>query len=411
MLQKSHVLLVFRVIVIPGKSAIYCTTLAMIDTIKLAYPLTRELRLLFDKYTERLQRISPNGEIEWEQKKVRLEHDDFTSSYSGLRIFLREISDCLDLGFPAEFFNSSVKRIKSLVFFEFSLQKWQSPSAYNNLNTTLQTDLNALSRWISELSLALNYDFVEDDFILYRVDLSRNFNLLNCSPPQYFRCAEIHFSNHPSADGKHDKIGYCLAHRSPGYLTKKIYWKGSEFNDVERKKRREVYTPSYIAGDFHYPCTGPFVPLRPDQIDDLQRMIRFEMEFRRAYLEKNEMRKIIDIIKLLPRFEKESKKYFTVPLIVKGQVIAQLDLSPSESMVIDMVRRFGLKGGKQEFLKIRKLRQWYNIKKDLSSKSIYLESLDNHEYRYHGTEIFVNPEVLAFQFEESAYSDDLRATA
>lgn len=282
----------------------------MIDTIKLAYPLDSLLLQLFDKCTERLQKISPDGDLLWEKSSVR--GDSMPSHYSGLRITTRKKQEMIDLGFA-----SKSAKIKDVVFFEFSLQKWQSPSAYNNKNSQISSDMDALNRWIRELSLSLSYVFQRDLFMLYRCDLSRNFLLLNASIDEYMRAAEISFSTHHASDGKMFRNGHGIAHRSPDYLGKKIYSKWHEFFDVERKKHPHLYNLQYLTGEQQTDFKTELQPLSAQELADIQKMLRFEMEFKRKYMEAHCMKTIDDIPKLVPQFEQECTKFMSVALLNK----------------------------------------------------------------------------------------------
>lgn len=374
----------------------------MIDTIKLAYPLDSTLSMLFDKHTERLQKISPDGDLLWEKSTVR--GDCMPSHYSGLRVTLRRKSDMLDLGF-----DSVSSKIKDLVFFEFSLQKWQSPSAYNNLNTHLSTDLKALDRWIRDLSCAVEFVFRRDLFTLYRCDLSRNHLLLNAKIEEFIRCAEITFSTHHASDGKMFRTGHSIAHRSPDYLGKKIYSKWHEFDQVERKKHPYLFGFNYLTGqtDAHIYKTD-LKPLSTSELADLQRMLRFEMEFKRKYMEAHNMRTIDDIPKLVPKFEQECAKFMSVALLDKMTP----DFTPQEKEVVEFVRIKGYKSGRDQYVSKYSRATWFRHKASLAQRGVFLESLDNSEFRLKGLDLFYNPERLQFQLIEAPYADyDLAAAA
>lgn len=360
----------------------------MIDTIKLSYPLDYTLFRILDNNAERLQKVSPDGEILWEKSLNR--GDFMPSHYSGLRVTTRRKQDLLNAGF------SGLEKIKDVAFFEFSLQKWQSPSAYNNKNTRLETDMAALLDWIKKLSSALDYVFVPEKFSLYRVDLSQNYLLNNSSPKDYLRCLELSFSRHPESDSKTERNGHMIALRS-AWVGKKIYYKGQEFLDVERKKHRSIYTDSYCGGDKENDNPCDLVPLTPQEIDLLMRMVRFEVEFKRQYLSRYDMTTINDIPKLTERFDNEKSKYINIPILVKGEFKGALLLSAIENMIVDSVRRFGLKEAKNQYVARYSERSWYRNKRNLAARNIYLEALDNLEYRLEGADIFINPEMINFQ--------------
>lgn len=366
----------------------------MIDTIKLAYPLDidDELFKLLNSRSERLQKLSPDGEILWEKSVVR--GDCMPSHYSGLRITTRRKKDLLEAGFQVK------EGVRDLAFFEFSLQKYQSPSAYNNKNTELETDIEALKGWVNTLSTVLNYPFDIDEFKLYMVHLSQNFLIMNASPIDYLRSTELSFSRHPDSDGKMAREGHSIALRSV-WIGKKIYYKGKEFQDVERKKHKHLYTDRYCDGQVTGNSQG-VVPLTPEEINDLLRMIRFEIEFKCKYLERSEVKKIMDIPILLNRFEEEKKKYLIRELLEKGEPC----LSAQQERAVTFVRRFGVKEAKIRFIEQNSERTWYRIKRELASKSIYLEALDNIEFRLEGRDIFHNPEALDFQLVLAPFQEE-----
>jgi hypothetical protein len=362
----------------------------MIDTIKLAYPLDPELETLLERRSERLQRVSPDGEMLWEKSVVK--GDCMPSHYSGLRITTRKQKDLVDAGFRVK------ARVSDVAFFEFSLQKYQSPSAYNNLNTNIDTDLKALDGWINDLSNALGYAFVRDRFELYRVDLSKNYLLLNAKPTDYLRSLELTFSKQRDSEQKIQRDGTGIYLRSR-WLGKKIYYKGQEFLNVERKKRT-FYSDKYCNGEKSV-YTGELVPLSLSEINDLMRMIRFECEFKLMYLERHKMKKIKDIPLLCGRFEEENDKYMNVPVLVQGD----LRLSAREEQVINLVRRVGYHEAKLIFIQAHSERSWYRIQRELKARSIHLEALDNFEYRTQGLETIINPERLEFQIVIAPYQE------
>lgn len=368
----------------------------MIDTIKLSYPLDLTLYRLLEDNSERLQKISPDGEILWEKSVNR--GDFMPSHYSGLRVTTRRVKDLRDAGFIIK--NS----VKDVAFFEFSLQKFQSPSAYNNKNTTIETDMDALGCWINNLASALGYEFQIERFDVYRVDLSQNYIMNNASPKDFLRSIELTLSRHPESDNRTERNGNMIALRS-SWLGKKIYYKGQEFLDVEKKKHRYIYSDAYCGGDKETANTTGLVPLTASEIDDLMRMVRFEIEFKRHYLARYDMEKIKDIPRLLERFETERNKYINIPVLVKGEFTGVLALSPLENMIVDCVRRFGLKEAKNQYLSRYSERSWYRNKRNLASRNIHLEALDNIEYRYTGLEIFHNPEQISFYMELAPFQE------
>ncbi|CAH2032099.1 hypothetical protein [Trichlorobacter ammonificans] len=373
----------------------------MIDTIKLAYPLDNRLLALLDGCAERLQKLSPDGEILWEKSIVR--GDVMPSHYSGLRISIRRVNELYS------FLNEDQSRnIGDLAFFEFSLQKWQSPSAYNNRNTTIATDMLALHEWILTLSRALEYEFDPEGFRLYRVDLSQNFLLKHGKPADYIRCLEITFSRHPTADNRLERTGYAVYQRS-SWLGKKLYYKGQEFLDVERKKHKTIYTDRYCANELTESETytpDQLQPLTPTEINELMSMVRFEVEFKRDYFQRYKMATIHMIPKLVERFNQEKNKYINIPLIARGEVQGEFALSPSEYFIIELVRVHGLKRAKEVYLLKKSERSWYHHQRQLAGRGIHLSALDNSKYRYSEEERFINPEQKDYQLELAPFQED-----
>ena len=307
------------------------------------------------------------------------------------------------MGFNPDFINCE----KDVAFFEFSLQKWQSPSAYNNHNSSVHNDLLALAEWVNQLSIALGYVFSLDNFELYRVDLSQNFKVLNCHPRDVIRCLELHFSRNPESDSKIERTGHMIALRS-NWIGKKLYYKGQEFMYVERKKHRYVYSDSYMSGESENSNPLELQPLSSTEIDDLMSMVRFELEFKRAYLKRYNMGKVISILSLVERFESEKAKFLNVPVLARGDLNL---LSPLENHLIDCVRVNGYVNAKNMFIDRYSLRSFYRVKRGLSARSIHLEALENIEYRLQGLNIFHNPERLNFQFELAPFLEPYKKVA
>lgn len=346
---------------------------ALIDTIKIAYPMSQTLYRILEERSERLQKISPDGDIVWEKSFVS--GSCMPSHYSGLRITTVTRRDLIEMGFNSDFIDTE----NDLAFFEFSLQKWQSPSAYNNYNSTIENDLLALRSWITELSSVLEYVFSPDLFRLYRVDLSRNLFLLNCHPPLFIRSIELNFSKHAESDSRLSRHSTSVSLRS-NWIGKKIYYKFQEFMDVERKKHFSVYTPAYLAGetDCERPDDCGFEPLTLEEIKELSSMVRFEMEFKRAYLKRYNMCKIIDITRLVDRFETELDKVFNVPLITNEQLST---MTLQERSLVSLIQDFGYSSGKSAFLNQYSPRYFYKLKKSLLGRGIDLDNLDNIKNR------------------------------
>ncbi len=375
----------------------------MIDTLKVSYPLDRRLAVLLDEKSERLQKVSPDGEVLWEKSVVR--GNCMPSHYSGLRITTRKKKDLLDMGF----INLQESNLPDVAFFEFSLQKYQSPSAYNNKNTDLDVDIQAFYVWVSALSSALEYDFLIAQFELQRVDFSRNYLIQNSTVLDFLRSLELTFSRHPTADTRLERKGSGLFFKS-SWLGKKLYYKYQEFMDVERKKHSGIYTEKRLSGVAELDAYCDFQPLTCAEIDELTRMVRFEIEFKQHYLKRYSVKKIDDVINLLDRFNIEKEKYMEVPLLTKGDLCSSLGLTAAQHQIIDMVRRYGFKEARNQYIQLKSLRSWQRNKSELSAKHIHLEALDNREYRSM-TDIFHNPEVLNFQLELAPFQDEFKKAA
>jgi hypothetical protein len=117
-------------------------------------------------------------------------------------------------------------------------------------------------------------------------------------------------------------------------------------------------------------------PLSSDEVSELVRMLRVEVEFRRTFLKKNNTTSIDSIPDLLARFEEEKAKFITVKKLREG-----VTLTSGEYYVVDLCKRYGYQDAQQEFLKMKNLRTWYRIKKSLRSKGVYLECILNSDWR------------------------------
>lgn len=328
----------------------------MIDTIKLRYPADEYLVSLFDKYSESLYKCSPDGEVLWERKSCQ---DYLPSHFGGLRVNT----------FNPSHFNSKVFS-QDFLTFEFSLQKWQSETGYNQDNTSIEHDINCLHEWVNSLSNELQYVFQIDKFVVYRIDLSENLELINGAVPDYLRSLEIKFSR-----------GAEKVHRYPGgimqgssWLSKKIYWKWGEFESIEKKKNRGLY--AFSEDIDKKPFNKIKRPLTIIEQGKLVRMMRFEIEFRRDYLKKHSKDKVINICDLRAKFLEEKNKFITTKRLKDG-----IGLLPVEYIAVDLTKRFGLSGAKIEFTKLYTERYWYKTKRNLRAKDVYLESIVNEDFR------------------------------
>lgn len=337
----------------------------MIDTIKLAYPYDEKLENILNEYKHKLQKLSPDGSVVWSKEWVQ---DSLPSHFAGLRIMFQKSRELKELGF---------RGCPSLIYFEFSLQKWVSPNGYNNRNTVLDYDIQALDMWFRALSDFTGYGFDYAKFQVYRIDLAQNFLLEgNVGVQDFLRALEIKFSRH--TDGEKVRRYDGALYYSSRWVTKKIYWKWLEFMQVERLKRI-IATDEIGEGamsDEKGIKTDGFQGLTNQEIQELPRMLRFELSFKRPFLKKNGVCQVYDIEKLRDRFEAEKKKYTTVQRIKEG-----LDFTNAEYKVIDLCKRYGYNGAKAEFLKGASIQYFYKVKRSLMTKCVHLECIDNTEWR------------------------------
>ena len=299
----------------------------MIDTIKLSYPYNKRLASILEQKKSRLLMLSPNGQVEFEKGYVK----DLPSHFSGLRI--------------VEHGNQ--------LFFEFSLQKWQSADSYNAENTKLLQDITALNRWIAILASYLGYGFDRSLFLLNRVDLAFNYTLSGTSYIEFFRCAEIHLGR---SEKNVRRYGTTLYYGSQ-WVSKKIYHKYSEYKSIERPKRKR--------NDLH------------ELYIDIK-IIRFEIEFRLAFLKRKGLRSIESIGRLLPRYLEEERKFL---FSVEKFNHSKLNLRPIEKLVCDYVMEKGYLLACEDFKAYKSRATWYRVKKQLKQRGIFLESLETSDLK------------------------------
>ncbi len=363
----------------------------MIDTIRLAYLADSKLIKIVNERSDKLIKVSLNGEVLWQKGFMK---DDLPSHFGGLRIAHIEQSALIQQGF---------KNARDLIQFEFSLQKWQSETGYNNRNTTLEHDLFIIPDWVYVLSKELDYDFVLDLFELYRVDMAQNWLLQGVtSVIEFMECLKVKFSQHEKSGRPQTYDGTIFYGSS--WISKKMYWKHKEFQDIERKKKPHLYRiKEEGASQFNFKefkkqksetsvgadnlKGGVFMSdrvgfdgkraLNQEEIDGMLRMLRFELGYKRAYLERHKIIRIADIPNILAHFEEEKNKY----LLSVKKIGPGLRLKPAEYMMLDLVKRYGVDGAKCEFLKERTSRTWERHKKSLVSKGIYLQSILKDDFQ------------------------------
>lgn len=337
----------------------------MIDTVRLAYPADSRLMALFDSFAERLQKISADGEVIWERSFC---HEALPSSFSGLRVTLQMGSDLKKEGFT---------HARSLVFFEFSLQKWQSDTGYNHENTSLADDLLALDGWVGLLSYQLDYDFWPENFEVYRVDLSQNYILENGSVPDFLRSLELKFSRHENGEKKLMRFDGALQYGSR-WIGKKLYHKFGEFQKNYFKGKSALYGlyNSGVSMDEIKKQNGGKRILNETEITSLTRMLRFEVEFRRMYLQRNKIIKFKALPQLLERFEKEKETFLSVKAVP-----SEVSFTDGEHRVFQLVKVHGLVKAQQIYLETKSRASWFRIKSSLLAKGVRLESFVNDKWR------------------------------
>lgn len=337
----------------------------MIDTIKLSYPVDDTLINLFGSYAERIQKLSAAGEILWEKSYCQT---SIPSSFSGLRVTVQNAKEMQSQGF---------KVARSLIFFEFSLQKWQSDTGYNEKNTSMEEDCCALAEWIDLLSSVFKYNFESENFELYRVDLSTNYILEKGSVPEFLRSLELKFSRHENGEKNLMRFPGAIQYGSR-WIAKKLYYKLAEFHQGYYKQKADLYRQLAEGVDMEKirVLNGGKRLLTEDEQIKLARTLRFEVEFRRMFLKKHNITKIVNLSELVVRFDKEKKHYLTAKKISEVT-----NLSGAEYQVVDLCKRYGATVAKQEFLRTKKERYWYKVKKQLQAKDIFIESITNEYYR------------------------------
>jgi hypothetical protein len=106
-------------------------------------------------------------------------------------------------------------------------------------------------------------------------------------------------------------------------------------------------------------------------------MLRFEVEFRKKFLQKKGIHSIESIPVLLERFETEKQKYLTVKNIREGNVT----LSSTEYKIVDLCKRYGYQGAKEQYMLERSEQAWFKHRRNLIAKSVYLEAIINVDWR------------------------------
>ncbi len=365
----------------------------MLDTLRLSYLADSKLAKIVSTRSDKLVKVSANGEVLWQKGFMK---DDLPSHFSGLRIAHVEQEALIRQGF---------KNARDLVQFEFSLQKWQSDTGYNNRNTALDKDLLVLHDWVDAISDELGYSFNYDLFENYRVDVAQNYILEGeTSVNEFLKALQIRFSRHEKSE-RHQTYDGAVFYGS-SWISKKMYWKHKEFQDIEKKKKPHAYRiKNEGAGAWNFKefedekkhsikesCQDAGLinagggelklfhdgkrALNQGEIDEMLRMVRFELGYKRTYLDRHGVIRIKDIPQLMEHYEEEKKKYLTVQKLGPG-----LRLSNAEYRIIDLVKRYGVDGAKSEFLRDKTSRTWARTRASLISKGIYLECILKDDFQ------------------------------
>jgi hypothetical protein len=224
-----------------------------------------------------------------------------------------------------------------------------------------------------ELSDLFDYEFDLLKFTPCRVDLSQNFILKEGSIDDYLRSLELKFSSHPNGEKKLMRYDGAIQYGST-WIGKKIYSKFKEFESIEKRKHRKLYLMT--EGREMKKQDGKR-PLNETEISELVRMLRFEVEFRKKFLQKKGVHSIASIPDLLARFESEKQKYLTVKNIREGNV----SLSGTEYKIVDLCKRYGYSGAKEQYMSEHSEQAWYKHRKNLQMKGVYLEAIINTDWR------------------------------
>lgn len=332
-----------------------------IDTIKLSYPVDGLLLSKYFTFSDRFQKISPDGEVIWERTMCQT---SLPSHFSGLRINYVNAAEMQKQGFVV---------VQSRMEFEFSLQKWHSETGYNNKNTAIGFDMLMLYAWIKTLSEVFEYDFKNELFVPCRVDISENYILKNGSIDDFIRSLELKFSSHVNGEKKIMRFDGAVQYGST-WIGKKIYSKFREFEAIEKKKHRRMY--AIKEGETMKQENGKRI-LNESEISELVRMLRFEVEFRKKFLQKKGIHSIESIPLLMERFAVEKQKYLTVKNIRSGDVT----LSATEYKIVDLCKRYGYQGAKEKYMEERTEQAFYKHRRNLIQKGIYLEAIINADWR------------------------------
>lgn len=365
----------------------------MIDTVKLTLPAYDELIDFVNLRSDKLQRLCGNGEIVWERSWLQ---SSLPSHFAGLRIAYSP---------KAEKVANGIKNAKDIIEFEFSLAKWVSPYGYNHKNVLLLDDIESLKKWVREFNSYLGFQFPYNLWTVTRVDFAEVYNLIGGSTEQFLRQVDVKMSRYTGAENKTHKYDGSIYYPS-SWIAKKIYDKYAEWKRHEGFKYKKLKAWGYLDGDAakegetmkllaknsHHQIKNAkkeFLekygkePMLSEEIEALKNTLRLEVEFRRDFLAANGIVAIDDIIKLEERFHDESIKW----LSIRNLKECLDNLSVNEYFLIDRCKRVGFKQARLEFVEKFTERTFYRTKVALKAKNIFVDFLENQDFRKEITEV------------------------
>jgi len=360
----------------------------LLDTIKLTLPSSDELLKFIRSNSEKLQRLSGSGQVLWERSWVQ---SALPSHFAGLRIAYSPASEKIANG---------IKNAKDIVEFEFSVAKWASPSGYNHRNTALVDDVESVKRWVHSFNEFALMRYPYNLWTLVRADLSEVYKLYGGSTDAFLDQCHVKMSSYTNAEGKTHKYDGAVYYPS-SWIAKKIYDKYKEWRNHEKFKYKDLIKWGYLDGDA-VTKGGDMLqlistnhseqlkaakrdfkekygkePMPVEEIESLKNCLRLEIEFRRDFLAKHGYTSIDDILKLEERFHDESVKW----LSIKNLSECLDTFNVNEYFLIDRCKRVGYKQARIDFLQKFKKTSFYDVRKSLREKEIYVEYLQNKDFR------------------------------
>lgn len=360
----------------------------MLDTIKLTLPSSDALLKFISSNSEKLQRLSGSGQVLWERSWVQ---SALPSHFAGLRIAYSPASEKIANG---------IKNAKDIVEFEFSVAKWASPAGYNHRNTSLIDDLESVKRWVRSFNEFAGMQYPYNMWTLTRADLSEVYTLIGGSVDAFLEQCHVKMSSYTNAEGKTHKYDGSVYYPS-SWIAKKIYDKFKEWRNHEKYKYKDLIKWGYLDGDavkeegsmLHLISSNHSEqlkaskrafkekygkePVPAEEIESLKNCLRLEVEFRRDFLVKHGYTSIDDILKLEDRFHTESVKWLSIKNL--SESLDKFDVN--EYFIIDRCKRVGYKQARIDFLQKFSLASFYRVRKSLRAKEIFVEYLQNKDFR------------------------------